>query len=101
MELVKKNISFHLREYRRKNHLTQEKFAEKLGISVEFYGEIERQKKLPGTALIIKIYREMGFDYIPLCETPKECTGLTEILNATLDSPELLKLYIQIVKSLK
>ena len=101
MEQVKKNISNHLKEYRRKNHLTQEQFAERLEISVEFYGEIERQKKLPGTSLIIKIYREMGFDYIPLCESPKEFTGLTEVINSTLTSPEILKVYLQIAKSLK
>ena len=101
MEQVKKNISTHLKEYRRKNRFTQEQFAEKLGISVEFYGEIERQKKLPGTSLIIKIYREMGFDCIPLCESPNDCAGLNEILNSALSTPEVLKVYLQIAKCLK
>lgn len=62
MDSLKKNLSFHLKEYRKHNNLSQEKAAEYFGISTVFYGEIERAKKLPSTRLLLRMCRQIGYN---------------------------------------
>ena len=44
-----------IREVRKRKDLTQEQLAEKLDVSVEFVGQIERGQKLPSMQVFIKL----------------------------------------------
>ena len=48
-------IGDRIKEVRKKNGLTQEQLAERLDVSVEFVGQIERGLKLPSMQVFIKI----------------------------------------------
>lgn len=74
MDSLKKNLSFHLKEYRKHNSLSQEEAAEHFGISTVFYGEIERAKKLPSVRLLLRICKETGYDELYLAATDMNCT---------------------------
>lgn len=100
MEQLKKSISKNLKEYRKNNGITQEAFAEELGISVEFYGEIERQKKVPSTNLIVRMYHVMGYNYIPLSTDFLCNNSINELFNTISDFPEVTELLLQIAKTL-
>ena len=55
-----------VKEARKKAGLTQEKLAERLDISVEFVGQIERGQKLPGMQVFIKLIEVLNVsaDYL-------------------------------------
>ena len=55
-----------IKEARKKAGLTQEKLAERLDISVEFVGQIERGQKLPGMQVFIKLIEVLNVsaDYL-------------------------------------
>ena len=55
-----------IREARKKCELTQEQLAEKLDVSVEFVGQIERGQKLPGMQVFIKLIEVLNVsaDYL-------------------------------------
>ncbi len=101
MEQFKKIISKNLKDYRKKNKITQEDFAEKLEISVEFYGEIEREKKVPSTRLVVKMYHHMGYDYIPLSTDFPSSTNINELFNIVSESPEITDLLLNVARTLK
>jgi len=65
-----------LREIRQRHHLTQEKFAEKIGLALNTYGKIERGETDIKTAKLKKIAKIMNID-------PKELIDSNEntILN--------------------
>lgn len=100
MDTVKRNISSNLKEYRERNNLTQEELAERIGISVTFYSEIERGKKLPSSKLIVKIYREMELDYIPLSNNTYS-SELKELFSLVSHNPHAVKILLKIAKNLK
>ena len=100
MEQLKKIISKSLKEYRKDCGITQEKFAEKLGISVEFYGEIERQKRTPSTALMVKMYHTMGYDFIPLSTDFQDNQNIIELTTLLSEYPQTTKLFLEIAKTL-
>lgn len=49
------NIGRQIKFYREKYHLTQEKLAEKAGISLDYLGKIEVNINKPGLKTLIKI----------------------------------------------
>jgi len=49
------NIGRQIKFYREKSHLTQEKLAEKAGISLDYLGKIEVNINKPGLKTLIKI----------------------------------------------
>lgn len=55
-----------IREARKKQGLTQEQLAERLDVSVEFIGQIERGLKLPSMQVFIKILKSLNVsaDYL-------------------------------------
>ena len=55
-----------IKEVRRKQKLTQEQLAERLGVSVEFVGQIERGIKLPSMQVFIKLVEALNVsaDYL-------------------------------------
>ena len=55
-----------IKEARKKQRLTQEQLAERLDISVEFIGQIERGLKLPSMQVFIKIIEALNVsaDYL-------------------------------------
>ena len=59
-------IGDRIKEVRKKNGLTQEQLAERLDVSVEFVGQIERGLKLPSMQVFIKIVEvlKVSADYL-------------------------------------
>lgn len=55
-----------IKETRKKQKLTQEQLAERLGISVEFVGQIERGIKLPSMQVFVKLIETLNVsaDYL-------------------------------------
>lgn len=97
MDSLKKNLSYRLKEYRRLNNLSQEMAAEQFGISTIFYGEIEREKRLPSTKLLIKLCKKIGCDELQISETisekepvSKNTKRLLELINTYPDLTETL-----------
>ena len=62
----KLNMGDRIKEVRKRCGLTQEQLAERLDISVEFVGQIERGLKLPSMQVFIKIIEALNVsaDYI-------------------------------------
>lgn len=48
-------IGAHVRAFRKERHLTQEKLAERAGISVQFLSELERGKGVPSVATLLSL----------------------------------------------
>lgn len=55
-----------IKEARKKCKLTQDQLAEKLDVSLEFVGQIERGQKLPGMQVFIKLIEALNVsaDYL-------------------------------------
>ncbi len=55
-----------IREVRKKQKLTQEQLAERLDISVEFVGQIERNLKMPSIQVFVKLVEVLNVsaDYL-------------------------------------
>ena len=62
----KLTIGDRIREARKKQKLTQDQLAERLDISVEFVGQIERGLKLPSMQVFIKLIEvlQVSADYL-------------------------------------
>lgn len=62
----KLTIGDRIKEARKKQKLTQEQLAERLDISVEFIGQIERGLKLPSMQVFIKLIETLNVsaDYL-------------------------------------
>ncbi len=62
----KLNMGDRIKESRKKKMLTQEQLAERLDISVEFIGQIERGLKLPSMQVFIKLIEalDVSADYL-------------------------------------
>ena len=54
------DIGKRLRQRRKKMGLTQEKAAELLGMSVTYYGEIERGNRVISIPRVVTVYEKMG-----------------------------------------
>lgn len=62
----KLTVGDRIKEARKKQNLTQEQLAERLDISVEFIGQIERGLKLPSMHVFIKLIEALNVsaDYL-------------------------------------
>lgn len=62
----KLTIGDRIREVRKKNGFTQEQLAERLDVSVEFIGQIERGLKLPSMQVFIRLIEVLNVsaDYL-------------------------------------
>ena len=52
-----------LRTLRRSRHLTQETFAQQLGVSRNGYQQVELGRHLPGFQLMVRLEKEYGMDF--------------------------------------
>jgi len=66
MNVNKLTMGDRMREARKKQKLTQEQLAERLDISVEFVGQIERGLKLPSMQVFVKMVEALNVsaDYL-------------------------------------
>ncbi|MBQ7794420.1 MAG: helix-turn-helix transcriptional regulator [Clostridia bacterium] len=62
MNDVLHNIGERLKKYRKENKLTQNDIANKLEMSLNFYGDIERGKCRLSIEKIILVYERLGID---------------------------------------
>lgn len=60
MDDLRKTVGKNLKKYRAKAHLTQEQVAEKAGISVPFYANIESGNRLMGIETLITLSTVLG-----------------------------------------
>ena len=60
------NMGYRIKEARKNQKLTQEQLAERLDISVEFVGQIERGLKLPSIQVFVKLIEALNVsaDYL-------------------------------------
>lgn len=87
MDNLLKDIGNRLREIRQENHFTQEQFAEQLGLSMNFYGQIERGHSSISLEKLKLLYDKFDIDLLYLitgdkshqvqinkfiCDCPKE-----------------------------
>ena len=55
-------IGSRLKEYRKKNGITQFEFSEIIGVSLTYYGEIERARKTMSLEVFARICEKSGLD---------------------------------------
>jgi transcriptional regulator with XRE-family HTH domain len=69
-----------IRAYRKLKHLTQQEFAEMLGVSVGLLGAIERSTKQPSIELLARIqdYLQVSFD--DLMHAEESASGNSSLL---------------------
>ena len=90
-------INENIKKLRKNNNLTQEQFAEKIGISLQGLSNIERNKYQPAVSTIDKICKK--FKITPaelLVEMPKENETIIKniiALLATCQKSKLKKIY--------
>ena len=98
-ELINKNI----KELRQENNLTQEEFAEKIGISIQGLSNIERNRYQPTAETVDKICKAFKITPAELLTTPaKGNEDVLKNINALLAGcPEskLKKIY-EVIKTL-
>ena len=94
-----KNFSKNLKKYRSDNNLSQEVAAENMGISPVFLSELECCKKTPSCETLIRLYRQMGYDYIPLNSVPHN-KALEDLLTILIKQPEIAETLLPTAKSL-
>lgn len=103
MDSLKKNLSYHLKEYRKQNNLSQEEAAENFGISTVFYGEIERAQKLPSTRLLLRLCEEIGYDELNLAVSDMSIStsdNASALIKLIKDHPELSDTLLPIAQNL-
>ncbi|MBI5326939.1 MAG: helix-turn-helix transcriptional regulator [Deltaproteobacteria bacterium] len=66
MEDILKRLGVRIREERKKARLTQEKFAERVGLSVDYIGYIERGKQAPYLKTLERIAKTLGVEVYEL-----------------------------------
>jgi len=62
----KETLGSRIREQRKERNMTLEKFATAVGVSTQFFGDIERGAKMPSVNTLIKIVNNMDIscDYL-------------------------------------
>lgn len=110
MNYIRENLSRRMKEYRRKNHLTQEEAAEKFGISTIYYGEIERGNRIPSGGVLMHLCDGIGcsFEDITYSAATKELiqnsdeyrTDITEIIRMLHETPEITECVLSITQAL-
>lgn len=100
MDNFQKNLSFDLKNYRALNKLSQEAAAEDMGISTVFLSELECCKKAPSCETLIRLYRHMGYDYIPLNQVANNNETLHELFSILSNRPDVSETLLDIAKLL-
>lgn len=67
-DLFYKNLGRRIKQLREHAHLTQEKLAEKSGISLDYLGKIEVKINKPGLKTLLKISDALGIEVKELFE---------------------------------
>ena len=94
-----KNFSKNLKKYRSDNSLSQEIAAESLGISPVFLSELECCKKTPSCETLVRLYRQMGYDYIPL-NTDSNNDNQEQLISIIKKHPEIAETLLDVAKNL-
>ena len=94
-----KNFSKNLKKYRSDNSLSQEIAAENLGISPVFLSELECCKKTPSCETLVRLYRQMGYDYIPL-NTDSDNDNQEQLISIIKKHPEIAETLLDVAKNL-
>lgn len=77
-----REIGLRLRERRKELHLTQAKMAEKIGMSTNYYGQIERGKKGLSIERLILCHNKLAIDLNYLITGKREAgVKLDDLLN--------------------
>ena len=107
MEDILKRLGVRIREERKKARLTQEKFAERVGLSVDYIGYIERGKQAPYLKTLERIAKTLGVEVYELFlfgnETKKLKTGdaIKElVLSVHNKDPEDIRLVASILRQI-
>ena len=98
-----KLINSNIKTLRIKQGLTQEEFAEKIGISIQGLSNIERNRYQPNSETIDKICKSFKISPLELLLTTSQTNeGLIKNINALLlqCSPQKLKQIFEIIKIL-
>lgn len=95
-----KNFSKNLKKYRSDNSLSQEIAAESLGISPVFLSELECCKKTPSCETLVRLYRQMGYDYIPLNTSPNSDEKQEQLISIIKNHPEIAETLLDVAKNL-
>lgn len=66
VNLIRIKIGTMIREKRNSQHLTQEELAEKVSLSTDMIGRIERGEIMPSVENLDAIIQELGIDPRPL-----------------------------------
>ena len=102
----KKIIRTKIRAERKKRGLTQDEFARKAGVSLNFLGQIERGTRTPSLGKLIKISEAIDTDFknffSSVQSAPPEKDKFTEKIMSVLDtsSSEEKKLFYQVINFL-
>ena len=99
MKEFKKNFSENLKKYRHDNNLSQEIAAENMGISSVFLSQLERCITNPSCETLISLYRQMGYDYIPINPTSDE-KAYNDLLTLISQNPEICDTLLSVAKNL-
>jgi transcriptional regulator with XRE-family HTH domain len=69
---VLRDLGFRMRELRRQRELTQEAFAEKLGMLAPNYARIEQGRSNATVDTLVRIAHALGVDILDLFKKPKD-----------------------------
>ncbi len=99
---IKKMIGIRIGDLRKQKGLTQEKLAEKMGVSPKYLSSIERGKENPTLDMIIKLAQSLSVEIADLftfieVEDPSERKSLITSLLKEADD-EQLKIALKLLK---
>ena len=104
---IDKNFGKILREFRKKNKLTQEELAEKLGISLKYISRIENGNNGVKTQTLIRYMNILGItpntiyaSFITDEEAAKNVEISEKIVNLPKDKKEFLNSIIDLIQNL-
>lgn len=107
MEDILKRLGARIREERKKARLTQERFAERVGLSVDYIGYIERGKRAPYLRTLERIAKALGVEVYELflferrSQKPKAEDAIKElILSVRNRAPEDIRLVASILRQI-
>lgn len=104
MYINKELIGKKIKEYRKKNKLSQAELAEMVNLSDKHIGRIEAGKYLPNFLNFLKILEVLQIDFLEFGLNSTETSNSTkkELLNIIYSSSDKeVNLYLKIIKTLK
>ncbi|MGN0031854.1 MAG: helix-turn-helix domain-containing protein [Candidatus Gastranaerophilaceae bacterium] len=104
MYINKELIGKKIKEYRKKNKLSQAELAEMVSLSDKHIGRIEAGKYLPNFLNFLKILEVLQIDFLEFGLNPIKTSNSTkkELLNIIYSSSDKeVNLYLKIIKTLK